>query len=190
MIEENFSLSDVEIKLLKNLIGKKILCIESLIFPGDDDFWWPVRIDTDSSKVIVCNDLTVAKYFETEEDCGRLSIKEGGGVEFQEEENKKIYNKKINRIVEDVIVVEDKIIFPEDKEYSSYKFIYPIAIIIKFNDDSLVIERGWIFQEYMNIQLQDNNMINVREELSDWYDPDEDNTVPEIIRNTISLSNL
>lgn len=187
MIEENFSLTSREIKLLKKLVGKKIICIESVKYPDDDDFWWPIRIEADSTEVIICNDLTVANYFETQEDCGRLCIKEVDSVTLRAENDEK-YSKQINRIVNDIIVVEDVITFHEKKGENGYRFVYPIAVVIKFDEDSLVFERGWLFQEYITIQLQDNSMINIRDELNDWFDPDEDEVAPEIIRSEFSLT--
>jgi len=183
MIEENFSLTKAEIDILRSSIGKNLISIETGHSPDGDDFWWPVRINADMNNFMLSAPLKPARYFQGTEDCSRLSV-------HKKENFESVFLKNINEYIQGINIIVDEVRFPKSEGCESYKSTYPIAIVFDFGNSSLVCERGWIFEEFLTITLQDNSVLNIRDALADWYDPDEDTLLPEIKRHTISLNAL
>ena len=141
----------------------------------------------DDTTIKLQNVLTTANYFDDTEDCGRLSVEQAANHSVSDNTN---YIKDINQTIQNVHLLVNHISFPAQDNVEPYKFIYPRVLIFEFSDRVLTIERGWRFQEYLTIQLQDKNQLHLVDEFDEWYDPDEDNVKPILKQEIISLSSI
>lgn len=186
-MNENFSLHPDEIELLKSVVGANLEILGTQETPENDEFWYPIFLKFDRRTLKVSNDLSVANYFDGKEDCGRLTIADGG-QEFPD-----AYTKMIMQPVNDIEIVTNCIAFPrqEAEGISAFKFIYPRALIFKFPDSVLSIERGWRFQEYLVAKLQDNSQIELIDEYDEWFDADDPADIrPDFTQTTVSVTKL
>ena len=183
-MNEDFSLKTYEMTILQHCIGKNLIKLFSAEKPDDGEFWKPVFLTFDDITIKLQNILTTANYFDDTEDCGRLSVELASNYPVSDDTK---YIKNVNQNVKDVRLLINRISFPSQDNMEPYKFIYPRALIFELSDRALTIERGWRFQEYLKIRLQDINQLHLVDEFDEWYDPDEDDAKPELTQEVILL---
>lgn len=186
-MNEDFSLHNEEIQLLQGLIGTTLQKISTNEAPEVDEFWWPLYLTGDGKTVKIFNDMRAANYFDTMEDCGRLTIAAGESVV------PKVYTKNVGQSIQDIELVTNHIHFPpqEATDLAAFNFEYPRALIFKFSDSVLTIERGWRFQEYLVAKLQDKSQVELVDEYPEWFDADDPNDPrPEFRQSIVSVTKL
>ena len=167
MITEKIYISEEEEKILISAIGKKLNLIsteDNLNF--NEDFIWEIYCDFGEFCIKIEREDIVAKLFDMNEDGGKFLISK-----LQPKNEHKIITKTINRIVQNVSVCYVTV------KFSNYEITYPKAIIFNFKDCNLVIEKAWIFSLagfMVRLELSENETFGFIDELSFWYDSDED----------------
>ena len=181
-MNEDFSLKKEELQCLQRCIGKDVLMLCTGQEPENGEFWWPIYLRFDDRDVLkVENRMTAANYFDGKEDCGRLSVAK------VKENIPDVYTKTIRQTIQNVKVVTNMVHYPATETAKEFRFVYPKALIFEMSDGVLVVERGWFFQEALNVHLQSDKTVSIDDEMADWYDPSEDEVKPLIEQRTTSL---
>ena len=177
---ETLSVSDSEEKILTQSIGQTLILVsteDSLIF--DRNFIWTMYCDLEEIYIKIEREDIVAKLFDQVEDGGKFKISKA-----QHKKEHKTSTKTINRVVQDVLIVETEIVF------SNYRINYPKAIIFRFSDCNLVIEKAWIFSLagfIVRLESLDDDTFGFADEISFWYDPELDEEKPLATQRVKSL---
>ena len=182
-MNEDFSFNESEIKLLKKMIGEKLISLHTEHAPDENEYWWPIYIKFNNFSLTVVGQMTAANYYDGKEDCSRLTIKNNKDI------IPAVYIKTVRHVVQDVILVNNIITYsyPDSPKTSFFKFIYPRALLVILDNCILTIERGWHFENYLVMRLQDKNHVELIDELPEWYDSEEDQIKPVIKQTRISV---
>lgn len=180
MVIENIYVAAATEKLLREAGGKKLFKISSEDSSNfSTDFMWTIYFDFGDLYFKIERTDIVAKLFNEDED---------GGVPTAEkiprDSRHEKFTKNINRVVKDVLIVEDTF------EFSDYKVTYPKAIVFQFDDCNLVIEKLWPFSLagfLVFLDSTDADNYGLTDEMQFWYDPAEDDEKPLATQKVKSL---
>lgn len=180
MVTEKVSLTEEEENILKESVGKKMLLVTS----ADDsnfstDFNWTIYFSFEKFYIKIEREDIVAKFFDAFEDGGRPKVER-----ISRDEIKKTSTKTINRIVKDVDLIS------VTAEFSNYKITYPKAIVFKFDDCNLVIEKFWLFSLAgfkIFLNSADTENFGLTDELQFWYNAESNSKKPIITQEIKAL---
>lgn len=119
----------------------------------------------------------VIQYFDMKEDAGYPMIQRAEFKDFG-------FVKTVNRVVQDVLIVEDNF------KFSNYEVTYPKAFIFRFDDCNFVVEKVWLIS--LNdmdgrFTALDEENFGLTDEVNFWYNPESSEEKPLAMQRVKSL---